>query len=172
MTDEKINTMKKLTREHTHEIWQIAKSGELDILTGEDRRYAEAMLEHKDEYFNEFEMADLTYDYQYDPDTEENPFLHITFHVVVENQLADKDPIEVLQFYNSMRKKKYPHHDTIHLIGAILAPFVFGTLQNKTPADMKKYRSILKKYKDRKPERIWALLEKDSDLDSVFQGEL
>jgi len=81
------------------------------------------MLEHKDEYFNEFEMADLTYDYDYDPDTEQNPFLHIIFHVVVENQLADKDPIEVFQFYNSMRKKKYPRHDTIHLIGAMRACF-------------------------------------------------
>ena len=70
-----------------------------------------------------------------------------------------------------MRKKKYPRHDTIHLIGAILAPFVVGTLQNKTPADMKKYSSILKKYKDKKPERIWALLQNDSDLDSVLKGE-
>jgi hypothetical protein len=49
-------------------------------------------------------------------------------------------------------------------------PFIFGTIRNKTPADMKKYRSILKKYNDKKPKRIWALLEKDSDLDAVFQG--
>jgi hypothetical protein len=51
-------------------------------------------------------MADLTYDHLDVPETEENPFLHITFHVVVENQLSAKDPIEVHQFYNSMRKKK------------------------------------------------------------------
>ena len=44
-------------------------------------------------------------------------------------------------------------------------------MENKTPADMNKYKSILKKYKDKKPERIWALLEKDSELDSVLQGE-
>ena len=45
-------------------------------------------------------------------------------------------------------------------------------MTDETINTMKKYRSILKKYKDRKPEKIWALLEKDSDLDSVFQGEL
>ena len=96
------------------------------------------MLEHQDEYFNQFEMADLTHDHEYDVESDENPFLHITLHAAVERQLEAKDPIEVYQFYNSMRKKKYPRHDTIHLIGAILAPFVFGTLQHKTPADMKK----------------------------------
>jgi len=167
MTDETINTMKKLTREHTHEIWQIAKSGELDILTGETRRYAEAMLEHKDEYFNEFEMADLTYDYQYDPDTEENPFLHIIFHVVVENQLADKDPIEVLQFYNSMRKKKYPRHDTIHLIAAILAPLMLQVMQERKEFDLDIYKSLLKRYKNKQPSKIYDSMKKD--FDPLFQ---
>lgn len=164
MTDEAIIQMKKLTRDHTHKIWEIAKTGDLDSLSGEDKRYAEVMIEHKEEYFNQFEMADLTYDHQYDPDTEENPFLHITFHLVVENQLEDKDPIEVYQFYNSMRKKKYPHHDTIHLIGAILSPFIFSTIQHKVPPDMALYKSLLKKYKNRKPEKIWTSLEKELDL--------
>ena len=125
------------------------------------------MLEHKDEYFNEFEMADITYDYQYDPDTEENPFLHITFHVVVENQLADKDPIEVLQFYNSMRKKKYPRHDTIHLIAAILAPLIFQVMRERREFDLDNYRALLKKYKNRKPSKIYESLEKDHD--ALFQ---
>ena len=169
MTDEAIMKMKKLTRDHTHKIWEIAKTGDLDSLTGEDKQYAKVMLEHKDEYFNQFEIADLTHDHQYDPDTEENPFLHITFHVVVENQLEAKDPIEVYQFYNSMRKKRYPRHDTIHLIGAILAPFIFNTIQGKGPPDMELYKLLLKKYKNRRPEKIWSLLDKNSDLDSMFQ---
>ena len=126
MADEEIKILKKLSRQHMHEIWKIAKTGELDILSGDDKRIAGAMLDHKDEYINQFEMADLTYDHEYDVDTEENPFLHITLHVIVENQLEDRDPIEVYQFYNSIRKKKYPHHDTVHLIAAILAPFIFS----------------------------------------------
>lgn len=90
----------------------------------EERRLAELMLEHQDEYFNQFEMADVLGDHQFDPESGTDPFLHITFHTIVENQLEAKDPIEVYQFYNSMRKKKVSHHDTIHLIGAILAPSV------------------------------------------------
>ena len=64
------------------------------------------MLDHEDEYFNEFEMSDLTYDYEYDVDSDVNPFLHVILHSAVERQLEAKDPIEAYQFYNSIRKKE------------------------------------------------------------------
>ena len=158
-------TLRKLNRERIHSIWEIAKSGNLDILTGEERRYAEVMVEHEEEYFNQFEMADLTYDHQYDPNTEENPFLHITLHVVVENQLEGKEPTEVYQFYNSMRKKA-SHHDTVHLIATMLVPSIFSALKQKKAPDLEKYKLLLKKHKGRKPEKIFASLERD--LDPLF----
>ena len=43
MTDETIIKMKKLTRDHTHKIWEIAKTGDLDSLTGEDKQYAKVI---------------------------------------------------------------------------------------------------------------------------------
>ncbi len=167
MTDEAIIQMKKLTRDHTRKIWEIAKTGDLDLLTGEDRRYAEVMLEHRDEYFNQFEMADLTYDHEFDVETEENPFLHIILHVIVGNQLEAKEPIEAYQFYNSMRRKKYSHHDTVHLIASILAPLIIVALQKGKAPDMGRYRVLLKKYKDKKPDKIWSSL--DRDLDPLFE---
>ena len=106
MIDEEMKGLKKFHREHIKHLWEIAKSGDIDILSGEDKRYAEVMLEHESEYFNQFEMADLTHDHEYDVESDENPFLHITLHAAVERQLEAKDPIEVYQFYNSMRKKK------------------------------------------------------------------
>jgi hypothetical protein len=54
MTDEAITQMKKLTRDHTHKIWEIVKTGDLDSLSGEDKRYGEVMIGHKEEYFNQF----------------------------------------------------------------------------------------------------------------------
>ena len=51
------------------------------------------MLMHEDEFFNEFEFADVLHDREFDPDTDVNPFLHITIHNAVENQLAAKDPL-------------------------------------------------------------------------------
>jgi hypothetical protein len=83
---------------------------------------------------------------------------------VVENQLAAKDPIEVFQFYNAMRKKKCSHHDTIHLIGAILVPLMCDTMKHQKPFDNDRYVSLLKKDKSRKPDKIWKLLDSSDEV--------
>ncbi|MCK4727824.1 MAG: DUF1841 family protein, partial [Desulfobacterales bacterium] len=102
-------------------------------------------------------------DHEFDPESETNPFLHVTFHSIVENQLEARDPIEVYQFYNSMRKKKVSRHDTIHLIGAILAPLVVSTLQGRRAFDLEQYKSLLKRAKSKKPEKIMDWLEREPD---------
>ena len=105
--------------------------------------------------------------FQFDPESEENPFLHIAIHLIVENQLENRDPIEVFQFYNSMRKKKASHHEAMHLIGAILAPLIFNVIQQKRAFDLDNYEALLKRYKTKKPEKVWDALDKD--LDTLFQ---
>ena len=151
-------------REQMHEVWEKAKSYDLEDLDSEQRRLARIMLEHEDEFHNEFEFADVTAEREYDPDTDVNPFLHIYIHSVVETQIENKDPIESYQFYNAMRKKKCSHHDTLHLIGAILIPFMFNTLKYKQPFDLDSFTKLLKKYKNRNPDRIMDLLDKESSL--------
>ncbi len=159
MKDEALKLFRSASREHLHFLWEKAKNDDLDGLDDEDRRLAEAMLMHEDEFFNVFEFADVLHDREFDPGTDVNPFLHITIHNAVENQLAAKDPIEVFQFYNAMRKKKCSHHDTIHLIGAIFVPLMFDTMKHQKPFDNDRYVSLLKKYKSRKPDKIWKLLD-------------
>jgi hypothetical protein len=63
-----------------------------------------------------------------------------------------------------VRKKNCSHHDTIHLIGGILVPPIYGTLKNKTPFDKDRYVSLSKKYKSRKPDKIWSLLDSSGDV--------
>lgn len=166
MANDEYKELRKMTRKHHHALWEIAKTGNLESLSGEEKWLAKVMLDHKDEYFNEFEMADLTYDYEYDVDSDVNPFLHVILHSAVERQLESKDPIEAYQFYYSIRKKKVSHHDTIHLIGAILAPLMFKVMQDRKEFDLDKYVSLLKKYKNKRPDKIYESMEKD--LDSVF----
>ena len=160
MANDETEELRKQTRGHIHELWEIAKTGNLDSLSGEEKWLAKVMLTHKDKYFNQFEMADLTYDHEYDVDTEENPFLHIMLHSTVERQLEAKDPIEAFQFYNSMRKKKASHHDTIHLIAAILGPLMLKVMQEREEFDLDRYVSLLKKYKNKRPSKIFESLEK------------
>jgi hypothetical protein len=167
MTNGATKELRKLTRENLHTLWEIAKKGDLSGLSGEEKWLAKVMLEHQDEYFNQFEMADLTHDHEYDVESEENPFLHITLHAVVERQLEAKDPIEVYQFYNSMRKKKYPRHATIHLIAAILAPLMLQVMQERKEFDLDIYKSLLKRYKNKQPSKIYDSMKKD--FDPLFQ---
>ena len=153
--------LKQISRERMHELWERAKERDFQDLDDDESRIAKIMVEHENEFFNQFEFADLTYDHEYEPDTEYDPFLHITIHSIVEAQLEQKDPIETLQFYNAMRKKDYSRHETIHFVGQILICIIFDVLKYKKPYDSDTYRRLLKKYKSRNPEKLLDLLEKE-----------
>jgi hypothetical protein len=159
--DDFSKTLRAVYRKDLHDIWQKAKANEFEGLDAEQKHFAKIMVEHEDDFFKAFELADLTADREFDLDTETNPYLHMAIHSVLENQMESKDPIEALQFYNAMRQKKCSHHETLHLMGAILAPFMLNTLKNNTPFDLDSYKKLLKKYKNRKPDRIPELLQRE-----------
>jgi len=115
------------------------------------------MLEHE-EFHNHFEMADVLSEREYDPDKEANPFLHITMRAIAETQLENREPMEVYQFYNPMRKKKASHHDAVHLIGVVLAPLIWKTLREQRAFDLEEYRSCFKKVK---------YMKKDKDAQNI-----
>jgi hypothetical protein len=41
---------------------------------------------------------------------------------------------------------------------------MFDTMKNKEPFDDGRYVSMLKKYKSRNPDKIWALLDSSDDV--------
>ena len=162
MKDDILKDLKKLTGERHQAIWESAKKGELHGLSPEDRKIAEIMLAHE-EFHNQFEIADLLSEHEYDPEREVNPFLHVTLHAITETQLENRDPIEVFQFYNAMRKKKASHHEAMHLIGVVFTPLMFDTIRGKKPFDLEEYRSRLKKFKALNPEKIFASIAKEEE---------
>jgi len=161
MVDELNSELKKISRQHMHTLWEAAKNDEVDELPDEDRLLAKIMLEHEDEFFNNFEFADVLFEREFDPESEINPFLHITLHALVENQLKEREPVEVFQFYNSMRNKKVTHHDTIHLIITIIMPLVFSLFEEQQKFDVEIYKTLLKKCKNKKPDSIPDYLDKE-----------
>ena len=161
MDEEFRKIMRRLSRQKMHDLWQRAKEKNFEDLDDEEQRIARIMVEHANEFHNQLEFADLTYDHEYDPDTESNPFMHITIHSVIEAQLDQKNPIETVQFYNAMRKKKYSRHDAIHMVGLILSCLIFDMMKYKKPFDLEIYRKLLKKYKTRNPDKFMDLLEND-----------
>jgi len=164
VSDSEFETLQQLNREHLHHIWQRARNGELNILTEEEQRLAKVMLAHSDEYFNYFEFADVLGDHKFDPDSEVNPFLHITLHAIAEKQVEDRNPIEALQFYNSMLKKKCSRHEAVHLLAGILIHFLLPVLKERRKFQLEAYRKILREYKSRKPDKIIDLMEEEPDL--------
>lgn len=162
MKDDIFKDMKTMSREGFQAIWESAKKGALDGLSSEDRKMAEIMLDHE-EFHNQFEIADLLSEHEYDPEREVNPFLHVTLHALTETQLENRDPIEVFQFYNAMRKKNASHHEAIHLIGIVFTPLMFDTIRGKKPFDLEEYRSRLKKMKALKPEKIFASIAEEEE---------
>lgn len=140
-------------------IWGKAKERDFKGLDDQAQRIAKIMVAHEDELYKQFEHADLTYDPEFNPDTGYDPFLHIAIHSIVEAQLEDNDPLEVVQFFNAMRQKKYSRHDSIHLVGQILTCLIFEILEHQQPFDMETYRKLLSKYQSRDPEKLMDLLE-------------
>ena len=161
--DSTFEAFRQANREHLHDIWQRAQNEQLDGLNGEERRLAEIMLAHSDEYFNQFEFADVLADREFNPESEVNPFMHVALHALLEKQIKEHEPIEALQFYNAMLRNKCTAHEAIHLLMGILLRFLFPIFRKRSSFDLDGYRKLLKIYKTRKPEKIMALLETEPD---------
>jgi len=173
MEDEVRQFFRTVGRGRLKKIWQRVKTGDWDDLEGEERRYAEAMADHRDEYFDGFEVADARL---LDPETDTDAYLHVSMHVVIDGQLQQKEPIEAVQLYNALRRKKTDHHEAVHLLAAFFVPFLFDVLKTGREFDMDGYRRLLKKFKSRKAEKIWELLDREvysqeADAgDALFDG--
>lgn len=163
MDNEILKTMKTENRVRIHQLWIKAKAGDYKDVTDEEIQSMKIMLEHEDEYSEIFENAHLLSDDEFGPDSEGNPFMHITIHSIIENQLEARDPIEAYQFYLAMRKRKCPRHEVIHLLGAIFVRFLYRVLKYNESFDNERYKFLLKKYKNRKPQKVWELLENESE---------
>jgi hypothetical protein len=167
MTDSIFNALRQSNRKHFHSLWQRAKNIGLEGMSEEEQSLAEIMLAHEDEFFNQFEFADVLADHQFDPDREVDPFLHVALHAAVEKQLKDHDPIEAMQFYNAMLRQRCSRHEALHLLMGVLIHLLFPVLKGKGPFPLDTYIRLLKRYKARKPDKIIDLLNDDPDLVSL-----
>ena len=161
MVDQISNLLKSVSRDRMAELWEKAKQRDLQGLDDEQQRLVKIMVDHEGELLKQFEHADLTHDPGLNPELGYDPFLHISIHLVVETQLDQNDPLEVVEFFNAMRRQKYSRHDAVHLIGQILGYFVFEVMENQKPFDLETYRKLLMKYKSRDPQKLMDLLENE-----------
>jgi hypothetical protein len=108
-----LHELQKFTRLQMFDIWNRMKLGE--PLEGEEKIIGELMQLHT-EFHDTWERIEELADYEYNPETDVNPFLHISIDSIIVNQVNQKSPPEVEQAYNRLRKKGLGHLDTIHEI--------------------------------------------------------
>lgn len=118
------------------EIWKKAK--ENLPMEGEEALFAEIMLEHR-EHHPLFDLGEAAMNIDFAGRRQTNPFLHISLHAVVEQQLQAHQPIEVEQALLSLIARGDTRHDAIHQIGGILAQVLYDAVTRNQPIDEADY---------------------------------
>lgn len=135
--DNNDHELRVLSRQRIRLILEMAQA---DVaLDGETRQFADVLEQHP-EYHHAFEEAgaeDVTIDGV-------NPFLHVTMHQVVENQIADNDPTQTAETLEALLNAGFDRHDAIHAIGAIVTEEIYEVLKSRREYDRDAYVAALR----------------------------
>ncbi|MFA4923939.1 MAG: DUF1841 family protein [Ignavibacteriaceae bacterium] len=139
MEDFNLNEFRPLSRKNYHDIWRRVKDGK--ELEGEEKIIGDLMKQHV-EFHAEWESTD--FEYEYDHETEVNPFMHIMIDTIVMNQVTKNDPPQTRFTYNKLTAKGYSHLEAIHKIDSVVVEEIWGIMKNGRTFDEKKYAAKLK----------------------------
>ncbi|HKI60479.1 MAG TPA: DUF1841 family protein [Mariprofundaceae bacterium] len=122
--------------------WQRAKDNlPLDAMQVRIARVIE-MHPHYHHFFEDMESF-LERDFQADDGT--NPYLHLSLHLALEEQIATRQPAEVgSALEHMMTMKGINRHDALHIILEILAESVYFTQREGKDPDVLQYLTRLR----------------------------
>jgi len=135
-----VNLLKASSRLVLAKIWKAGQAGE--ELNAEEERYYRVMLEHE-EYHDLWDSLEYVYDKDIMIDGV-SPFLHITIHAVIEEQVAKGQPPEVVETLERLQRAGLDRHEAIHRIGRVFGRCLWSTLQAQKPFDATRYVSELR----------------------------
>jgi hypothetical protein len=130
-------------RQQFFDAWKKYKNDK--VLTALDRQVAEVISIHP-EYHQLMDDPDASIDKQYLPESgETNPFLHMSLHISIRDQVTTNNPTGITKIYNALCHKFGDQHDAEHKMIECLASFMWEVQsQNKTP-DMRMYIENLRR---------------------------
>ena len=164
MNDDSARNYEKLQRkkfrENIHRIWMLAKEGRINELTARENELAQILLEHQ-QYGDHFESTDILDGRAYEEGAAFNPFLHISIHQMVEDQLAAESPIETVLFCESFEDRGLSRHDAIHFVMMILIQVLYASASSGHPFDAARYKRILEECRGVEPAEIEGIIETD-----------
>jgi hypothetical protein len=133
--------LRHYSRQHTAMLWQQSQLGV--ELTGEEGRLVKAMRQHP-EYFELWERLASIGDDEIERDGV-NPLVHVIFHTIIENQLAEQEPAQVHKTLQSLLSRGYSRHEAIHAIASVFVEQFFPVMKEQRPFDEQVYVRKLKK---------------------------
>ncbi len=106
----------------------------------------EVVLLHP-EYHHVLEDPDRFLDREYGPeDGETNPFLHLSLHVAIEEQLAIDQPSGIRTQFDRLHARGGDRHDALHVVLECLAATVWRAQRDRAPPDERAYLECLRRH--------------------------
>ncbi len=138
----------------------MVKSGRVDELSGKETGLASIIKDHE-EYCDHFENTDILDGREYEAGMKFNPFVHISTHQMVEDQLSSNSPIETVLFCEAMEDKGMSRHEAVHCIMMILIRVITISAANRKPFDAARYKRLLDACGQAEPSEVEGVILAD-----------
>lgn len=140
-------------------VWDKMRQGE--PLAGQENYIGRSMADHPD-WFPVFETIGLLEGDDTLPDGE-NPFVHLTFHVMIGSQVFNRNPKEAEVFYRLRLRQGDEPHDIIHMMINVFQRHLAWTAQSARQGgtgdfDMKAYAKTLRSLQALRTDKLWQRL--------------
>lgn len=135
------NPSRDQARQFLFDAW--AKFKQQSSLTDLEKIAVEVIQMHP-EYHVIFDAPERYMQQQYFPEMgETNPFLHLSLHLSVIEQIAINQPIGIKAIYEQLKQKHNDQHIAQHDILDCLAETIWQSQRNNTPLDSTHYLGLL-----------------------------
>ena len=96
------------------------------------------------EYHSLLDMPDKSIERDWSPDTgETNPFLHLSLHLAIEEQLSINQPPGISAIFNTLLAKRGDRHAALHAVLDCLAETLWRSQRDQVPLDGAVYLELL-----------------------------
>ena len=130
-------------RRFLFETW--AKSTRGEPLVGLQQAALGVILLHP-EYHRLLEQPDRHLDRDYLPEAGDiNPFLHLSLHLAVAEQLSIDQPFGIAEHYQKLRDRTGSEHDALHLIVECLGQIIWQAQRTGAAPDERLYLECLER---------------------------
>jgi len=131
-------------RAHRQIFWDAwAKSQAGEPLNGLEVRIARVIAIHP-EYHALFDDRERFLDRDFGVDEGMNPYLHLSLHLALEEQVATHQPPEAATVLEHLMRGGLERHDALHLLLEVLAETVYHAQRQGHEPDVMAYRQRLK----------------------------